>query len=1136
MSKTIANCVAVFVAEMRTARRLPRTWLFGVLAVLVGFVAYHGQVSQLHLAGVVPAPRFALPGFGLLVLAVLLVGVVFQAFDSRARDERDRIAGTLDAMPVSNVEFIGSRVLAMAAAIWFALLAATVVLQVVGMVAASANLPFFGEPAGLIGLATLVLLDAPPLLVFWGALVVFLGALLRYGLPVLAVGLALVGSWVWVVFNTPLYLLPVVSGIAHLGLPVSDILPRLPSFVDFAQRLALLLAAGGFVCLAAARSPRPDIVGGGRRVAAGVALVALGGAGLALLGWLATVERAERQRWADAHAAQQDAARPDVQRLAGEVVIDPGRELVIDVDLRVRAPDAALAELRFSLNPGMRIDAILIDGQDAPHRHELGLLTILPETPLASGQEATVTVRAAGIPDPRFAYLDSGIRAADQSLNGAPLATLGDQASLFEAQLVVLPPGVIWLPTAGANYGAENVVERVPDFHEVDLRVRLPDGWRAAGAGRLPADPEDAGAHRFRPTVALAAFALVAVPDATFARHAATIGDIEYELLIHRQHLANVAYLNRNEVAAEATQAFFAERLGRTRPGLGYPHAVLSVVEVPAQLRRYGGGRMMETTQAQPGVQFLPEHGFPSARFEARPPLSSGIPEEQVPRILLSQLDFLGVNGVGVTKGATRNALPFLASATGEGAVVANYLVESLTERLLHGNFVAAPAHWLQPSAPNFPEPIRPIFRLFGVTVMSSRGALFFPSALEDRSEEVSLLGIDPLQSSQTVDIMIHKSNLLALSIWQLMGRSKVVELLATLRERYAGAAFTMRDFVRTASELEPGMAAFLEYSLLGKDARLPGFRASEVSVARLSDDERGQPRYQIALHVRNEEPAPGVAAIVWRADTGGLWSWSPFTHVPGESAVEIGAVSAQPPLEVRLETYLSLNRRISRLTLPNVDPAAAGDAPSFVGVRPSEWRPPDVGIVVDDLDPGFSVTSPPPPAFRFGSGTPEDAALGRGGIPEFAPGQTDSLWRRQMDANVLSWGKYRRTLVRIPAGEGVGRAVFAAELPAAGRWRLGYHLPGASVSEGDWRRSFSWMRFNDSFGSYDIRLKATGIDQAVAFDGADAVPGWNDLGVFDLPAGPVEVAVSDRTTGEVVVADAVRWQRVEERAGAPRL
>ena len=50
-----------------------------------------------------------------------------------------------------------------------------------------------------------------------------------------------------------------------------------------------------------------------------------------------------------------------------------------------------------------------------------------------------------------------------------------------------------------------------------------------------------------------------------------------------------------------------------------------------------------------------------------------------------------------------------------------------------------------------------------------------------------------------------------------------------------------------------------------------------------------------------------------------------------------------------------------------------------------------------------------------------------------------------------------------------------------------------------------------------------------VEYDARTAIPGWNDVGTFELPAGPVRVTVSDATDGQAIVADAVRWQVVDD-------
>ena len=63
--------------------------------------------------------------------------------------------------------------------------------------------------------------------------------------------------------------------------------------------------------------------------------------------------------------------------------------------------------------------------------------------------------------------------------------------------------------------------------------------------------------------------------------------------------------------------------------------------------------------------------------------------------------------------------------------------------------------------------------------------------------------------------------------------------------------------------------------------------------------------------------------------------------------------------------------------------------------------------------------------------------------------------------------------------------------------------------------------------GSLDMRISSTDGETAVEFDGAAGEPGWNRIGDYDLPSGEVRVVVSNRTSGSLVVADALRWQPV---------
>ena len=236
--------------------------------------------------------------------------------------------------------------------------------------------------------------------------------------------------------------------------------------------------------------------------------------------------------------------------------------------------------------------------------------------------------------------------------------------------------------------------------------------------------------------------------------------------------------------------------------------------------------------------------------------------------------------------------------------------------------------------------------------------------------------------------------------------------------------------------------------------------------------------------------------------------------------------VIGTPPADVRLETYLSRNARIMRLSIPKVDAELIVADEPLVGVRPSDWQPPDLGIVVDDLDPGYSYVSPPKKGLRLGFEPEADDA----DMPEYYYGARVPGWHRQGDPLTVSWGRYRRTLTRILGGTGEGAATFATELPAQGTWRLYYFLPGASASAGHHWRAGGWNP-GDEFGTYNMTIDAGDLRLPVQYDARAAVQGWNDIGTFELPAGPVRLTVSDLTDGGVVVADAIRWESVAPKA-----
>lgn len=1125
---------AVALAEMRSARRLARTWLFGALALILGLLSYvyysvlHGFASGFSGSIGVSNPRFLMSAIGGFLMWLFLVAMIFLAFDVRARDARERMAEVLDARPLDNLTMLTGRVLGLVVVVWVPLLLMALLMQGLGGLAVALDWPV-GTPIEPNSLLAFVLVDAPVNLVLWGALVALLAVALRNRLAVVLVALALCGLQLYALYQVPAYLAPVLSGFAAFSQLASDVLPHFASAADLAQRVCVLLAAAGLVVLAAALHPRPDRSARAPRLGMGAGLLALGIGGIAALAWQAHDAVALRGAWLAHHQAHRDAPVATLDQVAGEVTIDAGANLELALDYTV-APPPGEDTLIFAFNPGMTVRELRVDDEAASFEHGHGLLQVrIP--PAAKGQaKLQLSVAASGVPDPAFAYLDSAIDLDSASAGeGSALSLLGIDGSVFDDRYVALMPGAYWMPLPGVAVGSEQAERRGSDFFNVDLRVRTPEEWLAAGPGRREGEN---GEFRFRPAAPVPAVGILA---SRFERRATEVADVELELLMSPEHIRNLELFE--EVVAPLAERLREMLAYAAEHGLPYPYKTLTAVEIPARLRVFGGDWRMDSVQALPGVVLLREYGFPTSRFEQRlqfPDLEDGEQKDRTQVQVLESFFHNDITGGDPLHGAARNFLGFQTSASGPGAVALDFVVHDLTVQLLTGSrrgFFSA--HTLS-SQQELQSLVMGSLGAFITRQSASIGGSAYMGATRkpsvwDTALAASLADLQPrADARRALEVLWLKGPEVAQAILDGIGRERAGALLAELRRRHRGGNYTLADFHAAGAVAGADLDALLGDWL--HDAALPGYLVSPVRVARLTDDDLGLPRYQIAVDVRNDEPVPGLLRLSYAENTeaGYLFDASEPTRVPGNSAVELGMVAKALPERLSLASYLSLNRRPLQLPLPEVKDEPVDAAP-FTGARPSEWRPPeDPAIVVDDLDAGFSVQDNAEDGGGFNAAMPwgmPEADIDQG-LPVFSPFAPSFRWGRQ-EADA-AWGKYRRTLARVGNGDGSAKATFTATLPTAGRWRLEYHLPALrSVSVQFGPGSVNARGRGQSLrgqGSYDMRLFAAGEERELEFDAGAGSPGWNRIGDYDLPAGETRLTVSNKTSGEAVLADAIRW------------
>ena len=1097
-----------------------------MVALFALYAHLHGHAQAL-LSTSYLAPRLLVYELGVYPLWLALVAVVCLALDTEWRDTSVGVADAIDSRSLSNFALRAGRLTGIVATAWIPLVVGFAVIQVLGTLTAPSN-RLNVEAVEPVSLATFLLLDALPVLVLGCSVVLLLASWFRNRLVVCLVSLVVLALATSVVSHSPVYLLQALSPVSVRGF-ASDLVPRTADAWVVLQRVSIIVFAIGLLSLASIFGRRTDVV---RPVRSWVAFAVFAGGGATGVGAVASVGLADveqRRSWLAAHELSFRRGHDvfHLESVVGRVSIDPGVSLAFDIEVVVSAADVELSRLVFSLNPGMRVTRLQIPGMDR-YWHEQGLLTVELDDPLPHASKATLDIAAIGVPDQRFAHLDAAVH-PQRVRNRNWLWQLGEEASIFESTYVGLMPGVHWLPTPGANV-ADNTRR---DPFEVSLLVEVPDGWGVAGASAPRSVEGSTSQYTFDPKIPVGEVGLLA---SRFDRRSLQIGPVKVELLANGRHLRRLDGLYHDQLPP-ALRAYFEDAADA---GLPYQYERLSVVEAPAHLRSYGGGWLLDSELALPGVLIVKETTA-TAGFERQLAMFTRWSNSEDARSRVMNRFLRGDDhGVDLEKGFAS----ILAGKMGQRTIAegdaggtpglssTSQAKRSLDLLIRHLVFRAIVARWDGVSIPQvfsghtFNQDAGLAALLTEPAAMAFKPQLprfAHTSSVIDRPDVWEVLerslptGQTPGSHPQTAYASALATLLTGDAIIDSLGRQSTARLLADLHARSRARSFDATGFLMATDKLQDSLGSLAILWLNG--GPLPAFRASKAEVIQLADASDGKPRYQTLLHVRNDATrSPGLVTIANRRDLSGD-NWGPFRVEPLES-VQIGMVTPETPWQLWLHSYVSLNRAPQRLIQP--EPRQGAGEP-FAGVRATDWRPPEEpGIVVDDLDTGFSPIAASPA--RIGYWAIRHPVYLDRGIPQYRwyDDTHSALWSREVVP--WAWGRYRKTLVRAPASaEPDAPAVsFVAMLPAEGRWRLDYHLPGRPERAGPMVPPT--RAHVDLLGTYDLRIVSEAGVLTPSFDAATATPGWNKIGDFNLRAGQVAVVVGRRSSGEVIVADAIRW------------
>jgi hypothetical protein len=1133
----IKSVLSIARAETRVTRRLVRYWLFLAFSALIIFLAFiyysvlHGLFSSYSATVGLVCPRFLASSVaGTLYQAVYSIGVVFLAFDIRARDKRERMYEVLDTRPYTNLELVAGRFLGILIPVWVPILIISFLLELLGVLLKSSGLPI-GEPIEIRSLLNFVFFMSLPALAYMISVVFLVTLLLRNRLAAAVILLIFIGVSYWGIYFLPVYKAQLIDflGVGQANFP-SDLILSVIKSGGLLQRAGILLASIGILGICAAVHPRLDDGSRTRTALSGIIIVLIAAAAVGTV-YLRDVKILEnKEMWLKAQKEYSQLPVPDLKKVTGRVDIDPGKLLDLDITISFSAPESeSIKNAVFTLNPGQKVTEILdSSGKPLSYTHETGLLIITLPSPLMPGEEASVKLKITGIPDKNFAYLKSVVDARKLETRNGNIALLGSENAIYDSSFVALMPALRWLPASGTENSRDNHLVRPADYFNVDLNVRLPKGWLVAGPGRRNKSGEEQGHNvfRFSPPSVVPEVTLIA---SEFESRSFETENVLMELLIHKKHAKNIEVLADT---GEKIREYIESRMKEAKENeLSYPYDGLTLVEVPGVLRTFGGGWRLDTVQSHPGVMFLKELSLPTARFDSafRNPqrfknVEGGIVQAKWER--LQNYFKNDLSGGNVFTGVSKNFFLFQTSASGPEDLAINFVTDALTGLVITDTKSYFSAHiFVDPTGINqvANNVLRDYFQRRGIgeTILNATiNSRTSRPVIWEKTLETSLKDMDPWKDPEDmVDVLALKGYAVADSIFDTLGREKTAALLASIRKDYRGKTFTAVDMLNASKEIGYDMKEQLG-DWTGSTG-LPGFVVPEARGYRIADDENGAPRYQLLFTVRNDEPVPGVFNFIYyyqgEDQKAELTPADPI-HLAGRHAIQYGTIVSRPPTMCFLHPYLSLNRSTFELKMNTIDPQKIVREDLIEGVHEIPWEiPVSASIIVDDLDKTFSTSTVglENEGLRLKAKKQIDRDTDQG-LPYISatilPGgaRLPREWSRISSG--VDWGKYRHTAAIIRAGEGNKKARFKTNLPKDGAWDLEFYIPVKSVFQGK------------EWGTWHVVVTdSNGDNHNVEFDSKAGIAGWNLAGKLALPEGEVTVELSDLTDGDLVVADAIR-------------
>lgn len=1108
-------------------KTLFRSWffrIFGVLSLLVLFfmnftMVSEGQASQ-WIFRAIPS---AIPYFNLLILNVAqAIIAVFLASDFLKRDKKLDTTEVIYMRSMTNGEYVIGKTLGNMQVFMILNIAVLVMALIFNIITQNAHVPWISY------LIYLLLISIPTLVYIMG-LSFLLMSLIRNQAVTFVVILGYIGITLFLVKDNFYYLFDYMS--FNIPMLKSEITGFGNLETVIGHRGIYMSLGIGFIFLTIfllKRLPQSETLTW-FSLLFGIMFIAAGG----YLGYdhVNKFLKLEKQRGQAIALNDKYSPLPMADVTSHHINLDhKGHTIATHSKLElVNNNNSSIDSLIMNLNPGLVISEAKLNGQPVTFNRRSQLVIIPLQSPMKTDETLTIELTYSGKINEAFCYLDIEMEQRSEKF-GEFIINVDKRHAFITPGYALLTREAGWYPETGVTYSAKNFGWNRMYFTKFSLEVQTDTALQVVSQGNF--EKTAPGNFKYINDQPLTQISLAI---GNYEHKSMEVSGIEFGVWNIKGH---DFYSNSLTEINDTIPTLLEERLRdflRTY-NLRYPFKRFNIVEVPSQFKTYERTWTFAQETVQPEQVFIQEKGYLLRDFDFNNQVKQIKRWSQRSGESLTDKDlqiriFTNLTGNFTREGGRPN-FTMQAGGNMQATETVNpyFIFPQLYYFTNHIRSVRWPVTNLVMEA--YLKSQSNDMRSMWMRDMTGMNEDEMASiALQDRSFEELLQ--DNRQRKIIDNLIKLKGDVLFTTIQSTAGESEFTQFLRGILRNNQFKIIRFDDFdQKLSNEFEIELTPIMDNWF--RETHLPGYLFSPITA--INTKAGDQIRTMVTFSASNTSNVAGVVKLTFRM--GGPGGGGPGRGMRGggfgadNSMNKILSLNAGETKQVNYlfdsePRGLTINTLASK-NIPQSIMQNFGRVEEDLKVQPLEGeiilnqpvatlQPNE--IVVDNEDPGFSVTVSENTSLLHKWIIKEDeTGLKYSGFNSWRPPLNWTL-----TTNSGFYGLYVRSAYYIKAGTGDQKATWDLPVKEAGNYDIYTYVTPQRGRGGPMQRGGGGGRGGEQKGEYQyfIHHDDGETEQSLQVNTAEA--GWNLLGSFYLTPENSKVVLTNKTSLQTVVADAIK-------------